>query len=159
MFSESSTTKETGTMPFQSKNLRRLFRRWIRIYKDCEERSRRRKANYAIFCDKDGFCVLKRRGLSGFPRRGDERMMRWNEITEIMEGQEGWIPATTLHLLDKHGYVAVVDEDMKNWEAAVRHLVANCPGFTEKALMRSSFNMEHQVLLYPADPASPPPAD
>ena len=143
----------------QSKNLRRLFRRWIRIYKDCEARSRQRKANYAIFCDKDGFCVLKRRGLSGFPRRGDERMMRWNEITEIMEGQEGWIPATTLHLLDKHGYETVIDEDMKNWEDAVGHLVENCPGFTEKALMRSSLNMEHQVLLYPAEPTSPPPAD
>ena len=38
----------------QSKNLRRFFRRWIRKYKDCEERSRRRKEYYAIFCDKDG---------------------------------------------------------------------------------------------------------
>ena len=79
-------------MPSQSKKCRRLFRRWIRKYKDCEERSRRRKANYAISCDKDGFCVLKRRGLSGVPWRGDERMMRWNEITEIMEGRKGGFP-------------------------------------------------------------------
>ena len=130
------------------------FRRWIRRFRVCNERSSRKTDSFAIFIDEDGFCVLKRRGFSGFPRRGDERMMRWDEIAEIMEGQEGWIPATTLHLLDKHGVEAVINEDMRNWNAAIRQLIAHCPGFTENALMRASLNTEYQVLLYPIEPGT-----
>ena len=128
------------------------FRRWIKRFKVCDARSSRKTDYFAIFIDKGGFCVLKRRGFSGFPRRGDERMMRWDDIAEIMEGQEGWIPSTTLYILDKHGFVAVIDEDMKHWNIAVRKLVEHCPGFTEKTLIQASFNTEHQVLLYPAEP-------
>lgn len=127
------------------------FRRWIRRFKVCDERSRRVTASHAVFIDKDGFCVLKRRGFSGFPRRGDERVMRWDEIAEIMVGQEGWIPSVTLHILDKHGFEAVINEDMRHWDVAVRKLVEHCPGFTEKALMRASLNTEHQVPLYPVE--------
>ena len=130
------------------------FRRWIRRFRVCNERSSRKTDSFAIFIDEDGFCVLKRRGFSGFPRRGDERVMRWDEIAEIMEGQEGWIPRATLHILDKHGFVAVIDEDMRHWNVAVRKLVEHCPGFTEKALMRASLNTERQVLLYPVEPGA-----
>ena len=69
------------------------FRRWIRRFRVCNERSSRKTDSFAIFIDEDGFCVLKRRGFSGFPRRGDERMVRWDEIAEIMEGQEAGFPA------------------------------------------------------------------
>ena len=130
------------------------FRRWIRRFRVCNERSSRKTDSFAIFIDEDGFCVLKRRGFSGFPRRGDERVMRWDEIAEIMEGQEGWIPRATLHILDKHGFVAVIDEDMRHWNVAVRKLVEHCPGFTEKALMRASLDTERQVLLYPVEPGA-----
>ena len=47
------------------------FRRWIRRIKVYDERSRRMSDSFAIFIDKDGFRVLKRRGLSGFPRPGE----------------------------------------------------------------------------------------
>ncbi len=130
------------------------FRRWIRRIKMYDERSRRMTDSFAIFITDEGFCVLKRRGLSGFPRHGNERVMRWDEIKEIMEGQEGWIPRTTLHLLDKHGVVEVINEDMRHWNVAVQKLVAHCPGFTEKPLMRASLNSEYQVLLYPVDPSA-----
>ena len=63
------------------------FRRWIRRIKVYDERSRRMSDSFAIFITDEGFCVLKQRGLSGFPRRGHERVMRWDEIKETMEGQ------------------------------------------------------------------------